>query len=381
MSVEAFDLHLLTRMVSGEGAIERLGDLVRELGGRKVLVVSDPGIVAAGHTRRGIAALESASLEAVLFDGVEENPTTLHVVAGVEVARANGIDSIVGLGGGSSMDCAKGINFVLSCGGEMKDYWGIGKATRPLLPAVAVPTTAGTGSEMQSFALIADETTHQKMACGDKNAAFRVAVLDPDVTISQPRLVTAATGIDAIAHAVETFVTRKRNTVSRALSLAAWRLLEANFETVLDEPSNVEARASMQLGAALAGSAIEFSMLGAAHAAANPLTARFGVVHGGAVGLMLPHVVRFNGEAMARDYEDLARVARGCSSVSVEGLIERLRQLLEVSGLGSSLGRWKVEEARLPKLAEEAAQQWTSQYNPRDVGEDDFIELYRAAFF
>ena len=163
-----FDFQLPTRIVFGPGRLSELGELAAILAVKRALVVSDPGIVAAGHTARGIESLEAAGLRVELFDGVEENPTTAHVDAGLAVAKRFGPDLIVGLGGGSSMDCAKGINFLYSCGGRMQDYWGVGKATGPMLPMIAVPTTAGTGSETQSFALISDAETHTKMACGDR---------------------------------------------------------------------------------------------------------------------------------------------------------------------------------------------------------------------
>src|SRR5262249_53876625 len=155
--------------------------------------------------QRAAESLRAAGVETFLFDGVEQNPTTRHVEAGLEVARANRIDLIVAVGGGSAMDSAKGVNFLFTNGGTMSDYKGIGKATKPMLPSLSVPATAGTGSEAQSFALIADEQTHMKMACGDRKAAFRVAVLDPEVTVSQPAKVTAVTGIDALSHALESY--------------------------------------------------------------------------------------------------------------------------------------------------------------------------------
>ena len=377
--LEEFDFQPLTRLVFGPGSLDRLGELARGLGAERVLVVSDRGVIDAGHTARGIASLEAEGLDVVLYDGVEENPTTRHVREGVAVAREHRADFFVGVGGGSSMDCAKGINFIYSAGGEIRDYWGVGKVPRPLHSMIAVPTTAGTGSEAQSFALIADEETHQKMACGDKKAACKVAILDPLVTVSQPQHVTAATGVDAIAHAVETFVTRKRNLLSRTFSLKAWKLLEANFERVLRAPDDLEARAAMQVGATLAGCAIEHSMLGAAHSAANPLTAHYGAVHGNAVGVMLPHVVLFNSQVSRDDYIELATVASGCRSPSVESLVDRLAELLEASGLPTSLNHWEIEEARFPALAREAADQWTAQFNPRPAVESDFEKLYRCA--
>ncbi len=380
MPVPSLDFQALTRVVSAPGAIDRLGEFARDFGARRVLVVSDPGVVAAGHTERGLRSLRAVGLETELFDRVEENPTTRHVRDGVEFAADRDVDFIVGLGGGSAMDCAKGVNFVLSCGGEMADYQGVGKATGPLLPMIAVPTTAGTGSEAQSFALIANERTHMKMACGDKRAACKVALLDPETTVSQPVAVTAATGIDAVAHAVETFVTRPRNVISRAFSRQAWQLLEANFERVLERPDDLDARGAMQLGACLAGCAIESSMLGAAHSLANPLTARYGVVHGGAVGLFLPHVVRFNAAVVGDDYGELARcTVRGLADATVEGLASRLEALLAASRLPGTLAAWSVDPVDLPEMAAEASAQWTARFNPRNVEAEDLLQIYRAA--
>ena len=176
-----FDLHCRTRVVFGPGRLDELGAVAGEIGARRALVVSDPGIIQVGHTQRGIDTLQAARIETHLFEGVHENPTTDDVARGLALAQRYEPELIVGLGGGSSMDCAKGINFLHTNGGTMHDYWGVGKALKPMLPMIAVPTTAGTGSETQSFALISDAETHVKMACGDKKASFRVAILDPQL--------------------------------------------------------------------------------------------------------------------------------------------------------------------------------------------------------
>jgi alcohol dehydrogenase len=285
------------------------------------------------------------------------------------------------------MDTAKGCNFLLTNGGRMQDYWGVGKAAKPMLPMIAIPTTAGTGSECQSAALIADEETHQKMACLDPKAAARIAILDPALTVSQPPRVTAFTGIDAIAHAVETAVTTKRNPLSLMYSHEAFKLCATSFEQVLSKPGDIEMRGRMLLGAAFAGTAIENSMLGAAHSAANPLTAHFGVVHGQAVGVMLPHVVRFNAEdpAAKKAYAELASapeiacVSEGLDQ-AVEALVEQLARLLAAAKLSTTLRDCGVARSKLPALAEEAAQQWTAKFNPRPVSAADFLRLYEAAF-
>lgn len=380
-----FDYQPRTRIVFGAGQVEVLGNLASEMGARRALLVSDPGIVAAGHAQKAIASLEAAGIETHLYDGVVENPTTDHVEAGVLLARRHSPEILVGVGGGSSMDCAKGINFVYTGGGRMQDYRGVGKATREMLPMIAVPTTAGTGSETQSFALISDAETHQKMACGDKKASFRAAILDPALTVTQPVRITALTGIDAIAHAVETYVTRRRNPVSIAFSREAWLLLEENFVRVLREPTNLTARGGMQLGACFAGLAIENSMLGATHSLANPLTAHYGVPHGQAIAIMLPHVIRYNGRECDQWYRELLETIWELNGAppperGAEGLAELIAELVSQAGLASRLQDCGVEQAQLGKLAAAAATEWTAGFNPRTVTEADLLGIYQAAY-
>jgi alcohol dehydrogenase len=328
-----------------------------------------------------VQSLRDAGLQVFLFDGVEPNPTSRHVEAGVAFARPQNIDLIVSVGGGSSMDCAKGINFLLTNGGTMADYRGFGKATKPMLPSIGIPTTAGTGSEAQSYALIADDATHLKMACGDRKAAFHVAILDPEVTVSQPPGVTAITGIDALSHALESYVTTKRNPLAQMFAREAWSLLESNLEKVLSIPGDLEARGAMQMGAFLAGTAIENSMLGACHACANPLTAHYGMAHGLAIGIMLPHVIRYNAPAAGRLYADLmeqANLADGTADPA-EVVAQRVAQLMRVAHLPSTLSECGVAESILPVLAEEANKQWTARFNPRTVTDKDLLTLYEAA--
>lgn len=371
---DLFARHERPRVLSGAGCVERVGELAKELGATSALLVTDAGIVRAGHAGRVEHSLRSAGVAVSLFPEVHENPTTRDVEACVAVARAANIDLIVGLGGGSSMDTAKGANFLLTNGGRMQDYWGVGKATKPMLPLIAIPTTSGTGSEMQSAALIADETTHQKMACLDPKALARVAMLDPQLTLSQPFHVAACTGIDAVAHALETAVTKKRTEGSLAFSREAFKLCVEALPKVLTTPGDMAARAQMQLGAAIAGAAIERSMLGAAHAAANPLTAHHGIVHGQAVGIMLPAVMRFN--ALDED----TRSAYEALGLSMDELVRRIESLLTLALVPRSLAEFKVPRTDIFRLAEEAAKQWTAGFNPRSVGVDEFIGLYEAAF-
>jgi len=224
-----------------------------------------------------------------------------------------------------------------------------------MLPMIAIPTTAGTGSEAQSYALISDAATHVKMACGDPKAAFRAAILDAALTRSQPREVTATAGYDAISHSVESYVTTRRTPASIVFAREAWQLLAANFGRVLRDPYDSEARGAMLLGAHYAGIAIENSMLGATHACANPLTAHYGTTHGVAIAALLPHVVRWNRTAAESLY---------CALAGAD-LADRLAEMAGAAGLPGRLRDLGVAQDALASLAEEAAMQWTGRFNPR----------------
>ena len=377
----SFDYTPRTRVVLRTGALSMLGDVCRDLGFRRTLLVSDPGIVRAGFAARAQARLEDAGMAVVRFDDFGANPDTAMVERGRQAAAAAGVDSIVAVGGGSSLDCAKGINFVVTNGGSARDYRGYGQALRPMLPMVAVPTTAGTGSDAQSYALISDSETHEKMACGAPGAAFRVALLDPELTTSQPRDVTAVAGYDALSHAVETFVTTRRTAMSDLFAREAFRLLSGSYLRVLEQPEDLGARAAMLAGSHFAGLAIEQSMLGATHACANPLTARYGTTHGVAIALMLPHVVRWNGELVGDRYAELIAVV-GWSATGDPGeqLAQRVQGFAAAGDLPVRLRDAGVAAHDLPALAAAAATQWTGTFNPRPFSAEAALALYERAF-
>src|SRR5262245_16860254 len=376
-----FEFGSFSRVIFGVNTITQLGAVVRELEATKVFLVTDRGVRAAGIADKAIESLHSSSIAVVVFDEVTENPTSADVETATKFAEAStGIDFIIGLGGGSAMDCAKGVNFLLTNGGRMEDYWGFNRTTKPMLPSIGIPTTAGTGSEAQSYALISQENTHRKMACGDVKARFKAVILDPQLTITAPPKVTATSGIDAISHAVETYVTTKRNPVSQMFSIEAWKLLETNYETVVRDPQNINARAAMLLGSHFAGAAIEHSMLGAAHACANPLTARFGIDHGIAVSLMLPAVIRFNSEIVDASYAELLDAANISQADDSPGakLSERISELRAAGTLPQNLREFGITPEIFPELAHDASDQWTGKFNPRTLTEADFVNLYEA---
>jgi alcohol dehydrogenase len=359
------------RLISGAGKLETVGGAARACDISRALIVADRGIVAAGFVRRAALALEASGIAVSVFHDFGANPDTAMVEAGRVRAAAERVDGIIAVGGGSSLDCAKGINFMLTNGGSMRDYRGHGKATMPMLPSIGIPTTAGTGSEAQSFAIISDADTHAKMACGDDKAMFHIVILDPELTVSQPREVTAISGYDAISHAVEAYVTKTRTPESQALAYEAWGLLERHYERVLQDPRDLDARAAMLLGANRAGAAIELSMLGAAHGCANPLTAKYGTTHGVAIAVMLPHVVRWNAEVVGDLYGELWPSG---------DLPVRLEYLARAGGLPRTLGEIGASRDDLDALAADAATQWTGQHNSRAFDERAARALYERAF-
>lgn len=364
----AFDFDPSIRVVFGAGCLAELGDRAAGLGARRVFLVSDPGIADTGMVERARDILEAAGIPAVPFTDVRENPTESDVAKAADAAREARVDAIVGLGGGSAMDVAKGVNFLVTNGGRMADYQGFGKATKPMLPSIGIPTTAGTGSEAQSYALISHDETHAKMACGDRKARFDVVMLDPDLAGSAPQSVRASAGYDAVAHAVESYACTKANAVSRMYAREAFRLIDGSLEGFVRDGTGA---ADCLLGAHFAGMAIETSMLGAAHACANALTAAHGTTHGIAVGVMLPAVVAYNAAGDVDPYVGFTER---------KDLFGRLASLRSAVGLPAGVEALGVSRSEFVSLAEEAAKQWTGTFNPRPIDAETCVALYEAAY-
>ncbi len=365
-----FDFRPRTRVLFGEGGFTRLGEVARELGGTRCLLVADPGMVQAGYAQEATRSLKARRMAVHAFHDFQPNPTSAMVEAGHAFAAPHGIDLIVAVGGGSSLDCAKAINFLLTNGGSIRDYWGYGKATKPMMSMLAVPTTAGTGSEAQSYATITDAESGVRMACGDRQVSFRAAILDPKLTVSQPASLTAAAGYDALSHALETLVTTRQTALSECFSRSAWRLINSGLERVLADPTDLDARGAILLGAHFGGLAIENSALGAAHALAYSLTGHFGIPHGVAIALVLARVVEWNQGVAGARYQELY----------AGDLIERLRSLAELAGLPVNLREANVPEESLPRLAEDAASQWAGKFNPRPLDAAGALEIYQRAY-
>ncbi|MBM3846193.1 MAG: iron-containing alcohol dehydrogenase [Verrucomicrobia bacterium] len=358
------------RILFGPGRLAELPDCLASLGSTHALIVTDPGISAAGHVARATSYLTAAGFRVTVFEGTQVNPTESDIDACRDFAKTVHPDILIGLGGGSSMDTAKGCNFLLHNPGRMSDYKGYGLAGKAMLPFIAIPTTAGTGSECQSYAIVSRDGTHEKMACGDSKALAHTAILDPELTASQPQSVATLTALDALSHALESAVCTHRNAISSAYSNQAFLLISSAIRDILIGKADLETRGRMLHGAALAGSAIENSMLGAAHAAANPLTARFHVPHGLAVTMMLPQVVRLNHSAL-----DISLIYQNLTRHLDSPLIDWLEKTIQVANLSKP----EIPITAIPELAEAACQQWTGRFNPVPLDQASFTALYQKA--
>ena len=371
------------RILSGPG---RAADLAPLLPDGPVLFVTDAGVRSCGLTDDCMAALAEGGREVVVFDAVEADPSRATLLAAVQAGRSAGVRSVVGFGGGSPMDVAKLAAYLIGSGDDLDSIWGVGNAKGARLPLALVPTTAGTGSEATPVAVITVEGAEKR---GVNSAALIAdwAVLNPDLTTGMPKALTAATGIDAIVHAVEAYTSaRAKNPISDLYAREALRLLFANLLTACEQPGDREARGAMLLGAHLAGLAFANAPVAGVHALAYPLGGIHHLPHGLSNALMLKHVLAFNAEAAREQYAELAEVLEPkCASLGSQGkaslLIERLDALVTASGIEPRLRDHGIAFDEAPMLAREAMkQQRLLVNNPVEIGEADAQRLYEAAW-
>jgi alcohol dehydrogenase class IV len=353
----------------GQGEFARLGEVARELGGTKCLIIADQAMVDSGAVKEATRSLKARRMEVFAFHGFEEDPTVEMVQAGADYAAPFQINLIVGLGRAACLDMAKAVNLVLNNGGSIRDYRGYGQGDRPLHPMIAVPTTAGGGSEALSYAVVHDPESQGLILCGDSKLVFRAAILDPNL-VSGKLPLAGGYAFDVISHALETLVSPKRTPIAECFAREAWRLVDANLERMVRNPGDPDARASLLLAAHLAGTAVEYSSLGPAHALAFPLTTNYGLAHCVAVSLMLARVLEWAADGSPQLVPGMDTADLG----------KRLRQLSHAVKLPQTLQEAGVPEESLPRLAEQAASQWTARFSPRAFDAGVALELYRAAW-
>ncbi len=371
-----FSFNYGPRVIAGAGIAARLAE---HLPAGPVLFVTDAALLGMGLPRTALAALRKAGHDMVIFDRVEADPSAATVLVCAEAGRAGGVTSVVGFGGGSPMDVAKLAAYLIGSGDALDDIYGVGQARGARLPLVLVPTTAGTGSEATPISIVTVGDTEKKGVVSDPLIAD-IAALDPGLTVGLPRHVTAATGIDAMVHAIEAYTSaRLKNPLSDALAREALRLLAANLLKACDAPEDLEARGAMLLGSHLAGVAFANAPVGGVHALAYPLGGHFHVPHGHSNALMLRQVLRHNLPGAAPLYAELGG-AIGAGG-GAEGFIDALEALMLATGLPLELKALGISHNQLPLLAAEAMkQQRLLINNPVPITEGDALGLYQQAW-
>lgn len=374
-----------TRVVFGSGCSRDVKVEVRSLGCSHAVVVTDKLLAANTDIP---ARIEKALGDACagVFSDVEPDSGVHIVDAGAAFARERGADCVVSVGGGSAIDTAKGIAILLKEGGNLRDYQGFQVLQRRQTPHVSIPTTAGTGSEVTYVAVIKDHDAHQKLLFGDYNIIPDTALLDPELTVGLPRGLTAATGMDAMSHAVEAIHSQQKEPVADGLGLHAIRLIKEFLPRAVDDGKDIVARGQMLIASNMAGAAFSNAQVGLVHAMAHTVGARYGVHHGLANSILMPHVVRFNAAEVAACYRGVADalgvpVAGLSDEACAEAAAGAIAELAARTGLPAGLASQGVPEAALPELAEATLADASIIYNGRMVmGADEVLEVYRAAF-
>jgi alcohol dehydrogenase class IV len=383
---DTFTFNTTKSIQFGTGVLSRLGELARAHIGSRLLVVTDPGMMSTGIVERALAVLDAAGVATTLFADVQADPPEAVIHAATEAARAAGVEGIIGLGGGSSLDVAKLVALLAPGRETLKAVYGVGKATGPRLPLILVPTTAGTGSEVTPISIVTTGTA-EKMGVVSPVLIPDVALLDPELTYGLPAHVTAATGIDAMVHAIEAYASANANNnpISRILALQALRLMGGAILTAVRSGTDAKARADMLLGSMLAGQAFANSPVAAVHALAYPLGGHYHIPHGLSNALVLPHVLRFNAVTAPGAYAEMAPHAfpdlgRLEGQERAAAFAERLADLSRDCGLPQRLRDMKIEADALPMLARDAMNQTRLLVNnPRPVTEADALAIYQSA--
>ncbi len=377
-----FSFELPTRIEYGVGVASKLGEEVRLLKAQKVSLITDPGIIKAGLLDKITSILKEEKLLYNVFDGVDPNPKDRNVERGAQVVRSFEADAMVAVGGGSVIDCAKAIGVLVSHDGKrIKDFEGKTAVKKPILPFIAVPTTAGTGSEVTFSAVITDRENNYKMTVRSPFMAAKVALLDPKLTVTVPPHITASTGMDALTHAIEAYTVKVSEPISDALALYAIELITNNLVNAVKNGENINARACMLVGSLLAGMAFSHSDVGSVHCMAEALGGVYDAPHGVCNAVLLPYVMEYNAEFCLEKYARIAQAMGEIFDTMEEGAmkaVERVKKLSVDVGL-PSFKSLRVKEEDLEKLADMAAKNISTKSNPREMTKDDYLTLFKRA--
>lgn len=368
----------------GAGALAQAVVELSQLGFKHALIVTDKPLVELGYAGDLQQALAKQDIQASIFDQVQANPTTGNVEAGLALLRQQECDFVISLGGGSPHDCAKGIALVASNGGDIRDYEGVDRSAKPQLPLVAINTTAGTASEVTRFCIITDEKTHIKMAIVDKNVTPIMSVNDAELMKNMPKSLTAATGMDALTHAVEAYVSTAANPITDACAIKAITLISQYLTRAVNDGHDMQAREQMAYAQLLAGMAFNNASLGFVHAMAHQLGGFYDLPHGVCNAILLPHVQRFNSQVASERQTDIAAAmgldVRGLSAEQGAKLcIDAIISLAEQVGIPMGLSGLGVKESDFATLATNAMKDACGVTNPIQPSHEQVIAIFKAA--
>ncbi|MCI5490286.1 MAG: iron-containing alcohol dehydrogenase [Enterocloster aldenensis] len=380
----AYQFYVNSDIVFGRDSVKELPGILKGYGAKKVMVVYDAGVKAAGIAEKVLAMVEETNIPYVVFDGVIPNPTNEVVEEAAGLARCSAVDVFVAVGGGSSIDLAKAIDVLMTNPGSIGDYAGIGKVRHPLFPLVAIPTTAGTSSEITNVSALTDTQKVVKYVVIDNKLVPSKVIIDPEFTRTVPASVTAATGMDAITHAVESYISNRSNPLTEYNSIKGLEILYRNITRAVTDGADMEAREQMMLGCVITGFGFSNANLGLVHAIAHTLSAHFHLAHGMANAAVLPYVMEFNADGCPEKMAELARAIGLTMSGNMEDdkylLAGELLHLVQKLGI-KTLSEQGIMEQDLDMLAEEAMVEPVLGFNPRqDVGKEDILAILRKAF-
>lgn len=382
--MEQYEFYMPTHLYFGVGSLGKLAEAIGVEGWQRVLIVTGPRVSRTDCFKETVKALENAGVAYEIFDRVEPDPSAETVERGGAMAAAMKAQCVLGYGGGSNLDAAKAVAVIATNGGRARDHFGKPRYGKLPLPIAAVPTTAGTASEVTYFSVVTDTAKREKFPLASSQIAPRMAALDARVLASAPKPVLAAAGMDALTHAVESYLSRNATPVTGALALEGVRLVGANLKRLCDDPSDLEAGAAMLLGSNMAGWAFNHSQLGVAHALALPPGARFGVPHGVANAILLPVAMAYNRSACAEAMAAVGRALGVPSHLGVEeqaaAAVEVVRALGRAVGLPAGLGEVGVSSEAFEAMIEDASRSRHIAANPRTVAPGDLLALYKQAF-
>ncbi|GAB6085392.1 iron-containing alcohol dehydrogenase [Alkaliphilus crotonatoxidans] len=381
---QVFGYFMPTVNLMGPGSVKQAGQQAKGLGATRALIVTDSGLFKMGTADQVKNIIEDSGLSAVIFPGAQPNPTDTNVHDGLRVFKEEKCDLIVSLGGGSAHDCAKGIGIVAGNGGHIRDYEGIDKSTKPMIPLIAINTTAGTASEMTRFCIITNTNTHVKMAIVDWRCTATVSINDPVLMIKMPASLTAATGMDALTHSVEAYMSTAATPLTDSAALMSIKLIGENLRQAVANGENFEARNNMAYAQFLAGMAFNNASLGYVHAMAHQLGGFYDLPHGVCNAILLPHVERFNLISNPNRLADIAQaLGENITGLSVrdaaEKALDAIVRLSKDIGIPRGLKELGVKEEDLKIMSQNAMKDACSLTNPRKASLDDIIQIFKDA--